>query len=85
MEGKYKTYIPRSIAIEHYANIVIPLAVSSEVEESICHLFRSSLIHDFQFMGESLPLSKKFAVIRQQLVSVIFSLYQVEILFRLSR
>jgi hypothetical protein len=71
-KGEIWTYIPRSIAIEHLANIVITLAVSSEVEKSICYRVRSSLIHDSQFMGKALPLSKISAIIWQQLVGVIF-------------
>lgn len=46
-KGEKGPYIPRSIAIEHLADIMITLAVSSEVEKSICYLVRSPLIHDF--------------------------------------
>ena len=63
LKGENMTYIPRSIAIEHLANIVVTLAVSSEVEKTICYLVRIPLIYDLQFMGKALPLSKIFAII----------------------
>jgi hypothetical protein len=62
-KGESMTYIPRNIAIEHLANIVITLAMSSEVEKSICYVVRSSLIHNFRFVSKALPLSKISAII----------------------